>query len=112
MVEMKVRIEFLNLLRKGIKKNEYRLNHPKYNDIKIGDTIKLVCDNNPNDFIFKKVKGIKSYYNWIDALMDNWESDFNGLFYSLDELLKAVGDFYTQQEINKYGIKVFNLEDL
>ena len=112
MVEMKVKPEFLRLLRAGIKKNEYRLNHPKYDGLNVGDTIKLVCDNNPDDFIFKKIKGIKTYYNWIDALMDNWESDFKGLFYSLDQLLQEVGNFYTQQEINKYGIKVFNLGEI
>ena len=112
MVLMKVRPEFLKLLRDGIKKNEYRLNHSKYNDLKIGDIVRLVSDIDPLDYVDKRIKDIKVYNNWTDALMNNFEADFNGLFCSLNEVLTKVSDFYTEQEVYKYGIKVFSLEDI
>ena len=111
MILMKVKPEYLKLLKDGIKKNEYRLNHPKYNELKIGDIIRLVSDIDSNDYIDKKIKDIKIYNNWIDALMDNWENDFKGLYYTFNEMLMAVSGFYSQMEVNKYGIKVFKLED-
>ena len=112
MIIMHIKPEYLKLIKDGVKKNEYRLNHPKYNDLKIGDIIRLVSDIDDNDFIDKRIKNIKVYNNWTDALMDNAINDFNGLFYTFNEMLNAVSGFYSQMEVNKYGIKVFSLEGI
>ena len=45
-VKMKIREQFITLIEKGIKKHEYRINDPKNQDIKIGDIIVLISNNN------------------------------------------------------------------
>ena len=56
-VKMKIREQFITLIEKGIKKHEYRINDPKNQDIKIGDIIVLISNNNSKRTIWK-------WYNW------------------------------------------------
>ena len=92
--QMKIRPVFIDLIEKGIKKNEYRLNAIKYKDIKIGDTLVLISDIDSNYYIERKVKGIKVYKNFYDALKDTWDKDFNGLYNSLEEVVNVCNSFY------------------
>ena len=108
--KMKIRPVFIDLIEKGIKKNEYRLNAIKYRDIKIGDTLVLVSDIDEDFFVERKVIGIKLFKNWYDALKDTWDKDFMGLYNSLEEVIEVCNSFYKKEEIDTFGIKVFEME--
>ena len=69
-VKMKIRPQFLPLIRNKIKLNEYRLASPKYSNIHVGDVIYLINNQNthfPNYlykysfFIFLKVEGLTNF---------------------------------------------------
>jgi len=109
-VKMKIRDHFLQLIKDEIKKNEYRLASPKYKDIHVGDVLILVSKQDKNRYEKVVVEEITKYKNWNDAFQNRWESDFRGLYSSLDELLKECYKFYTKEEVELYGIEVFGFK--
>ena len=42
-------------------------------------------------------------------MKDNWENDFKDLYNSFDELMEDCKNFYTEEEIKKYGIIMFDI---
>ena len=104
---MRIKPKFLSLIRKGIKKHEYRLNKDKYKDINIGDQIKLVSNDDENDFIVIKVKNIKVYKDFESAIDMN---DFIPLYNDKETLVKECNTFYLKEDIERLGIKVFEIE--
>ena len=68
---LKIRKRYLNLVRKNIKKHEYRLSAPKYDDLVIGDVLILQSNQNKYDYemlVSDKAK-IKKKYK--DMIVDN-----------------------------------------
>lgn len=105
----KIRPQFLELVRSGIKKHEYRLASPKYTSLNVGDRMILVSNQNSKDFVIVRVNKINKFYNWENALKEFWKDDFKGLYSDFDELLKECHRFYTIEEIKNYGIDVFEI---
>lgn len=97
---------------KGIKKHEYRLNTLERANLKNGDRITLVSNQNVNDVIVVTIRGATKYCSWEEALKDNWEEDFRGQFNSFDEVLEVCSRFYTRDEVKEYGIVKFDIEPL
>ncbi len=109
LIKLKIRDHFISLIREGIKTNEYRLADPKYSDIRVGDILVLVSNQNPENYVKVVVDSITNYANWDSALKNNWKNDFKGLFDSYNDVMKECHRFYPKQEVDKYGINVYKI---
>ena len=106
---MKIRPHFIASIRCGKKKHEYRLADPKRMKIRIGDTIVLVSNQNPDDYVRVFVDGIAICRDWNEALKDSWRSDFDSIYSSYEDLLMECRKFYTAEQVRQYGIAVFKI---
>lgn len=109
---LKIRDKFIADIKNRIKRHEYRLASPERMQIKIGDTLVLVSNQNKNNYVRATIKGFKVYPTWKEALEENWEQDFKKTFSSIEETLKECYKFYTKDEVDRYGIVVFDIEPL
>lgn len=109
---LKIRDKFISSVQQGIKKHEYRLASPERMQIKVGDTIVLVSNQDRNRFVRTTVKKIKVYSSWKEALEENWKQDFQNIFSSLDAALKECYKFYSKDEVDTYGIVSFEISPL
>ena len=107
---MKIEPCFLELIKAGIKKREYRLNTPDRRSLSIGDTITLVSNENPKDTIVVTITDISTYPNWIDALKDYWKEDFEGLFDNFEDLINECNKFYSPEQVREHGIVRFGIK--
>ena len=107
--DMYILDKYLELIKAGIKKNEYRLYNEERRKIKIGDEIKLIANGDENNYIIVRVKNIFIYKDFNEAFKNRWENDFKDLYNNLDDLLNDCNKFYSKEEIDKYGIVVFNI---
>lgn len=107
---MKIRPQFLDLIRNGTKRHEYRLATPDRKHVKIGDVLILSNNQDRLDFVKVVVKGIEHFSSWEEALSNYWKTDFAGIFNSLNEALKECYKFYSRDEVAIYGIEVFEIE--
>lgn len=109
---LKIRDKFISSVKQGIKKHEYRLASPERLQIKVGDTLVLISNQDKNNYIRTTVKNIKLYSGWEEALQDNWQQDFKSVFSSLDEALKECYKYYPKKEVDAYGIVCFETTPL
>ena len=103
-IVMKIKPCFLELIKQGKKKHEYRLNTPDRRNLSIGDQITLVSNENPNDTLVVTITNKSTHSNWIDALKDYWKEDFEGLFNNLDDLINECNKFYSPEQVREHGI--------
>ena len=108
---MKIREKYISEIRLGNKKHEYRLASPERMQVKVGDIFVLVSNQNRREFVKTSVKGVKHYPGWKEALESNWQ-DFSNLYSNVDEALKEFYRFYSKDEVDTYGIVVFEIEQL
>ncbi len=109
---LKIRDKFINEITHGSKRREYRLANEDRQQIKIGDTLVLVSNQNKRNFVKVTVKRIETYPTWEEALKNNWQSDFQNLYSSLDDAIKECQRFYSRDEVEKYGIISFEMEPI
>ena len=109
---MKVREKFISQVVNGNKKHEYRLALPERMEIKIADSIVLISNQNKRNFVNTTVKAKRHYKGWEEALQENWQQDFQNLYSSLEEALHECYKFYPKDQVDKYGIVVFDIEPL
>lgn len=109
---MKIREKFIPEILSGNKKHEYRLASPERTQIKIGDTLVLISNQNRKKFIKTTVKKVTIYKGWKEALEENWEQDFKNIYSTLEEALHECYKFYPKKEVDCYGIVVFDVEPL
>ncbi len=107
---MKIKPCFLELIKAGKKKHEYRLNTPDRRNLSIGDQIILVSNENPKDTLVVTITDISMHPNWVDALKDFWKEDFDGLFDNLDDLIHECNKFYSPEQVKEYGIVRFGIK--
>ena len=107
---LKIREKFIESLRTGVKKHEYRLASPERRSIKIGDNLVLISNQDKKNYVRTTVTGIHTYKTWKEALEKYWEEDFAGLFDTLDIALNECNKFYSRDDVNKYGIVVFDVK--
>lgn len=107
---MKIKEKYLNPIRNGIKKHEFRLATKERQTIRIGDILILVSNLNNFNYVKVTVKNVEHYENWEKCLEKYWKSDFKENFSSLDETLHECYKFYSRDDVNKYGIEVFEIE--
>lgn len=106
---MKIKPCFLELIKAGKKKHEYRLNTPDRRSLSIGDQMTLVSNENPKDTLVVTITDISIHPNWIDALKAYWKEDFEGLFNNLDDLINECNKFYSLEQVKEYGIVRFDI---
>lgn len=106
----KIKSQYINLIKNNIKKHEYRLNTPINNSIEVNDILLLVSNDNSNDYVHVKVTNKKIFKNWDDALKENWKNDFLNIYNNYEELYLECNSFYTKEQVDKYGIIVFDIE--
>lgn len=107
---LKIREKFIDLIKEGIKKHEYRLASPERRNIKIGDNLVLISNQNNKNYVRTTVVAINIYNSWQDALKNYWEEDFKGLFDSLEDALIECHRFYKDEDVKRYGIIVFDVK--
>lgn len=95
---------YIENIKSGFKKFEYRLNDNKLCNLCAGDTLTLISPYNKINSVNVKVTNITIYSNWYDALFDTWRSDFKNIFGSLDETIDACTKFYSKEDVEKCGI--------
>lgn len=109
---LKIRDKFIGEINAGNKKHEYRLASPERTQVKVGDTLVLISNQNKSHFVKTTVKGIRIFPGWREALEDNWQQDFQNLYSSIDEALRECYKFYPKDEVDTYGIIVYEIEPL
>lgn len=109
---LKIRDKFIDEINAGNKKHEYRLASPERTQVKVGDTLVLISNQNKSIFVKTTVKGIKIFPSWREALEDNWQQDFQNLYSTIDEALRECYKFYPKDEVDAYGIIVYEIEPL
>lgn len=97
---------------KGIKTHEYRLATKERKNISIGDTIVLISNSDKSKYINVVVKNITYFQNWEDALKEYWAKDFQDLYDTYAAALKECYKFYKKEDVEKYGIVVFDIEPI
>ena len=105
----KIREKYINSIVNGTKKREYRLANPERREIKVGDSIILISNQNRKNYVRVSVKSRRIYSSWHDALYEYWDEDFKGLYSSLEEALKECYRFYAKEDVEKYGIIVYGI---
>ena len=103
-IYLKIRDHFIDLIKKGIKTHEYRLADSRYANIKVGDVLVLISNQNQHNYIRVTIESIEKYSDWNSALNMYWKKDFEGLFSSYDDAIKECYKFYSKDEVDKYGI--------
>ena len=106
---MKIRPHFIESIRQGVKKHEYRLGTPERKAITTGDTLVLISNQDPSVFVRAIVDDIQVFSDWETALKDRWESDFRGLYSRFEDLIKECHRFYSAEQVDRFGIVVFGI---
>ena len=106
---MKIRDKFINAIKTGVKKREYRLNDEKRQEITAGDVIVLTSTTNPSNYVRVMVVGRTNYPDWEQALAPHWKEDFKGIYSSVPEAVRDCHRFYSDEEVAKYGLVVFDI---
>lgn len=106
---MKIRPHFIDCIRRGQKTHEYRLGEPRRTNVKKGDTIILVSNQDPEDYVRVFVDNVTVYEGWDEAFKGRWEKDFEGIYSSYEDLIKECHKFYTADQVRQYGIVVFDV---
>lgn len=109
---LKIREKFISEIIAGNKKHEYRLCTPERIQIKVGDTLVLISNQDKRNYVKVTVKAQNIYKNWDAALKENWQQDFQRLFPSLEEAIRECHKFYTKDEVDQYGIIAFDIEPI
>ena len=109
---LKIREKFISEIRNGNKKHEYRLASPERLEMKVGDTLVLISNQNKKNFVKTSIKSIRKYKDWKEALQDNWQEDFKNIYSSLGEALHDCYKFYTKEEVDEYGIVSYDIEPI
>ena len=106
---MKIRPHFIQSIRNGAKKHEYRLADDARKAIKPGDVLLLVSNQNPSDYVRVFVNSVETFADWEEALSKNWESDFQGVYSDYSDLIRECHRFYSSDQVKRYGIIVFGI---
>ena len=105
----KIREKFIKSVENGTKKHEYRLASEENRRIQIGDNLILISNQNKKNYIRVTVDAFTIYNGWREALKDNWENDFKGLYNSIDDAVAECDKFYERSEVLKNGIICFSI---
>lgn len=109
---MKIYTKYIDLIKENIKQREYRLFDEFRQNIKIGDTLLLISNEDREQFAKVVVNGIQVYKNWEEALKKFWMKDFGLTNTTFEVLLKECQGYYSDELVKKYGIVVFDISPI
>lgn len=105
----KIRPEFINAIKKGTKRHEYRLNKGNRSVLNKGDHLYLVANDDSGSFAEVTITGKKTFSSWEGALSEFWSEDFRSIFSALEEAVNTCREFYSDSDVKTYGIVVFSI---
>ena len=111
-MEMKIHLDsdIFEIVKKGSKDIEVRLNDEKRKKLQVGDTLIFFKRPLEDESITKKVK-LLEYYNSFDEVVAHYDMERIYLKGCSKELyLKLMGRFYTKEEQDKYGVVAITFE--
>lgn len=112
-MEMKVHLhaDVFDIVKKGVKDIEVRVNDEKRRKLHVGDTLIFLKRPLEDETIIKKVKALE-YYKSFEELVDNY--DMKRIYlenYTKEMYLKEMARFYTQEEQDEYGVVAIIFEN-
>ena len=105
---LKVQEKYYNLLKSGVKTIELRLFDEKRRAIKIGDIIEFSNVSNADDKFKAKVVNLHRAGNF-KALCEEIDCRSAG-FATDEELIKALGGFYSMERQKEFGVVGIEIE--
>lgn len=105
-MEMKVHLhpDVFEIVKKGKKDVEVRVNDEKRRKLNVGDTIIFLKRPLEDESIIKTVKSLE-YYDNFKELVEHYEMERIYLEgYTKEMYLKEMARFYTEEEQDKYGV--------
>ncbi len=105
---LKVRKIYFDMIKRGVKTVECRLNDDRRRDIKIGDIIEICENDNLDDKFLVRVIGLH-YAESFCALCDVVDCHKMG-FNSADELVGAISQFYSPIQQSQWGAVGIEIE--
>ena len=108
--EMKLQPEYYNFILNGTKRIEIRLFDEKRQQIKIGDTIKILKEPELNESFNVKVIGLLRYNTFEDMFKDFDISVLSDSSMTKEELIAVLEQFYTKEKQEQYGVLGIRIE--
>ena len=110
--KLKIKEKFLEPIRNGIKRHEYRLATPERRRIKIGDILILTSNQDINNYIKVVVKSFCFFDTWQEPIDKYWVDELRHIYSSKEEAIEDCSKFYTRDDVRKNGIIAFEVEVL
>ena len=107
---MKLQPEYYNFILNGTKRIEIRLFDEKRQQIKIGDTIKILKEPELNESFNAKVIGLLRYNTFEDMFKDFDISVLSDSSMTKEELIAVLEQFYTKEKQEQYGVLGIRIE--
>ena len=108
--ELKLQPKYYNFILNGTKRIEIRLYDEKRQKIKVGDTIKFLKEPELKESFKVKVVELLRYDSFEDLFKDYDISVLADKSMTKEELLKALGTFYTKEKQQEYGVLGIRIE--
>ena len=108
--KMKLQPEYYNFILNGTKRIEIRLFDEKRQQIKIGDTIKILKEPELNESFNAKVIGLLRYNTFEDMFKDFDISVLSDSSMTKEELIAVLEQFYTKEKQKQYGVLEIRIE--
>lgn len=108
--KIKLQPEYYNFMLNGTKRIEIRLFDEKRQQIKIGDTIKILKEPELNESFNVKVVGLLRYNNFEEMFKDFDISILSDKSMTKEELIDDLEQFYTKEKQEQYGVLGIKIE--
>lgn len=108
--EMKLQSKYYNFILNGTKRIELRLFDEKRQQIKLGETIKILNESDLNESFEVKVVGLLRYSSFEEMFKDFDISVLADNLMTKDELLEVLEQFYTKDKQKLYGVLGIRIE--
>lgn len=108
-IKMRLHEMPFNMIKNGDKKIEYRLNDEKRQQLKVGDTITFFKRPLEEETLEVKIVDLKYYDNLLDMYKASFKEELSRLYDSPEEAVEDT-EYYTDEEIKKYGCLAIHIE--
>ncbi len=108
--KMKLQPRYYNFILNGTKRIEIRLFDEKRQQIKIGDTIKFLKEDELTESFNAKVIGLLRYNSFEDMFKDFDISILSDKSMTKEELISVLEQFYTKEKQVHYGVLGIRIE--
>ena len=107
---LKLQPEFYNYMLNGTKRIELRLNDKKRQEIKLGDTIKILKEPNLDESFEVKVIGLLRYNSFADMFNDFDIDILADKSMTKEKLLNELEKYYPKERQEEYGVLGIRVE--